>query len=311
MSASRIQHLAVGSLLLLACSSAARAEDGDGGQLDPDAESVFYEGNARLAAGDAAGAVMAFDRALEIAPDFYRVHLYRARAFLALQDTGSASDALDAFESRASSDAERLEAAIVRAGIAAFVVEPPPGGSDPVNDDGPPSGSVEPRIGEPAAVRLGVLGGYALTRQESLWHWGLVQLRVEVHVWRGLSLRSQVGIGLQSDAEVLYGFVPVAVGITLRTSVHPRPFLDAHALMIANNDGKSADGSTVSDGTRAPGFGVGGGGGVEIDIVRRGKFGLSLAPEVQVGWAGVLLIHGGISVRAALGGQVRDPEPGS
>jgi len=323
--------------------SVAWAAEGDGGieLLDPAAEAAFYDGNARLDAGDAAGALASFDRALEIAPDFYRVHLYRARALIVLEDPLGALKALDAFERQAYTAAERREAIELREEAARLAEIPPPEapiappddqppGEDPTGED--PTG--EAAVGDPPAVDgsagdelvvasdepgrelyravyLGLEGGYALTRGEMSWNWGLVQLRVEVRLRRGLSLRSQVGLGLQEDADVLYGVVPAALGVTWRARVHPRPFVDAHLLLIAYRDDTALDGAPVNDDARSPGVGGGAGVGLEFDLVKRDRFGLALAPQVQVGWADVLLLQGGVSIRASFGGGAGDRDTGS
>jgi len=305
----RIRRLAPWVVLSVVLSSemASWGAEIEANTLDPAAETAFYDGNARLGVGDAAGALVAFDRALVIAPDFYRVHLYRARAFIALGNAGGALEALGVFESRASTDAERNEAEQLRDEVGQLAEPIPPDAPAAGEDDGPAA----PGAAERPAAYVGIEGGYALTRQDSTWHWGLVQLRVDVRLWRGLAARAQVGLGLHAAEDVLYGVVPAALGITWRANVRPRPYLDVHVLVVAYNDGKAADGSALEGATRSLGVGGGVGSGIEIDLVRKSRFGLSLAPQVQVGWAGVFLVQGGVSLRAAFGGGAQQRGSGS
>jgi len=154
-------------------------------------------------------------------------------------------------------------------------------------------------VPKPPAVRLGLQGGYSLTRGDSTYHWGTIQARFEATLGKGFSARIQGGLGMQRDEDVVYFMVPAAVGMTWRAPIRPSPYLDAHVLMVFYNDGKSADGSAVAGAPRAPGIGGGGGGGVEIVLIQTRRINLCLAPEVQVGWAGIFVLQGGVSVRLA------------
>ena len=112
--------LVAGALLLLAVPAGAQVapEPTGGGEsaqppateeapIDPRAEEAFYVGNGLLAAGNPAGALAAYDQALAIDPRFHRVHLYRARAFLLLNDHGRAREATDLFASHAHSEEDK------------------------------------------------------------------------------------------------------------------------------------------------------------------------------------------------------------
>ena len=113
--------------LLLALPAAAQDAGEQGEPADPPAalvedaaqlraEEVFFEGNGLLSAGDPAGALTKYDESLALAPGFRRVHLYRARAFVALNDFEAAEGALAAFEEGASEE-ELGEATELRATI--------------------------------------------------------------------------------------------------------------------------------------------------------------------------------------------------
>jgi len=348
--------------LLLCMTTPVMADEsgGEGSRLDPEAGTAFYEGNALLVEGRLEDALSAFERALEISPDFYRVHLYRSRAYLNLGDAEGAQGALAEFEAAATSDAERLEATEQRKKIEALVanqmqqaaeasdntaaeqahgdvaesestgdeeptdVDQDEGsqedssatteaeGAVPDTPDSDAAADVEEVAAgvavdtspaavatKPPAVRVGLQGGYTLTRGTATYHWGTVQARFEVLIGKGFTARVQGGLGMQRDEDVVYFVVPAALGVTWRAPAQPRPYLDAHFLMAFYNDGKSADGSEVSGAARTPGIGGGGGGGIEIDLLQTNGASLSLAPEVHVGWAGIFVFQGGVSVRLA------------
>jgi len=92
-----------------------RADDSDSGQrsaadeapIDPAAEEAFYVGNGLLADGNPADALASYDQALAIDSRLYRVHLYRARAFLLLNDHKRAGEAADVFASHAHSEEDQ------------------------------------------------------------------------------------------------------------------------------------------------------------------------------------------------------------
>ena len=358
---SAVSGLVTLSILLVVTLPVKADDEGGSGRLDPEAGRAFYEGNALLVEGRPADALSAFDRALGISPDFYRVHLYRSRAFVSLGDAEGAQSALMQFEASATTDAERQEAAEQSKLIEALVAEQteveaetsggtaageehedvtgnePEEGEEPADiaqgeldqetssataaeedavtetletDSAPASSSpetegvsVEPApaafVARPPAVRVGLQGGYALTRGDSTYHWGTLQARFEALLGKGFYARIQGGLGMQRDEDVVYFVVPAAAGLTWRAPIQPCPYLDAHVLMVFYNDGKGADGTEVSGATQTPGLGGGGGGGIEIDLLQTNGVSLSLAPEVHVGWAGLFVFQGGVSVRLA------------
>jgi tetratricopeptide (TPR) repeat protein len=273
-----------GLLLLVAALAAGPAWAQDGVELDPEAEDAFFEGNGLLAEGQAAEALAAYDRALEIAPELYRVHLYRGRALLLLGELDAADDAARRFEAALSSDSERDEVEKLAAEIQAAraEVEPPP----------PPPTPERPR------VHIGVAGGYAHSKRSLDNDWGLVQARLDVRLWSGLHARVQGGLGMAATDGALYGVVPIEVGATWRFSGPVVPFVDAHMLMVIYDDAKGPSGEVLGASPPGLGFGGGIGGGVEIPL---GSSPLSIAPEFHIGWGGVLLVQGSLALRVGLG----------
>ena len=273
----------------LTVAAPAGAKDSTGEELDPEAEDAFFEGNGLLAEGKAAEALAAYDRALELAPQLYRVHLYRGRALVQLGDLDAAQQAADAFEGSLSTSSERGELEALDAEIAAArgATTPPPPPPPP-----PPPTADHPRL------QLGVTAAYAHSRGTLDNDWAVVQARVGVRLVSGLHLRAQAGLGMQPSDGALYGIVPIEVGATWRFFGPVVPFIDAHLLIVVFDDAKGADGTDLSTEVSLAGVGGGLGGGLEIPL---GKSPLSLAPEVHVGWAGVLMVQAGVSLRMGLG----------
>ncbi len=87
--------------------SAVHADEADA-EPNPEAEEAFFLGNGLLSEGDPTGALEAYDEALALDPNFYRVHLYRGRAFLALNNTDLAREAAGLY-GKASLGAEERE----------------------------------------------------------------------------------------------------------------------------------------------------------------------------------------------------------
>ena len=277
-------------LLILALGLAAGpAWAQEGAELDPEAEEAFFEGNGLLAEGQAAEALAAYDRALELAPELYRVHLYRGRALLQIGDLDAADDAAGRFEAALGSDGERAEAEQLAADIQAAraAIEPPPPPPPP-----PPAQPDRPRL------QVGVAGGYAHSRRSLDNDWGLIQARLDVRLWSGLHARVQGGLGMRGADGALYGIIPIEVGATWRFFGAVIPFVDAHLLVAVYDDAKGPTGGALT--TAPPGVGVGGGGGGGLEIPL-GRSPLSIAPELHVGWAGVALVQGSLSLRVGLG----------
>ncbi len=251
-------------------------------ELDPAAEDAFFEGNGLLAEGKAAEALAAYDRALELAPTLYRVHLYRGRALVQLGDLDAAEQAAAAFEAALSTPTERDELDALTAEISAAREATAPA---------PPPGD-HPRL------HIGVTAAYAHSRGALGNDWAVVQARVGVRLVSGLHLRAQAGLGMQPSGGALYGLVPIEFGATWRFYGPVVPFVDAHLLVAIYDDAKGANGQELSTNVKGAGVGGGIGGGLEIPL---GKSPLSLAPEFRVGWAGVMLVQAGVSVRIGLG----------
>jgi len=91
-----------------------------GSEPSPEAEEAFFLGNGLLSEGDPTGALQAYEEALSLDPGFYRVHLYRARAFLALNNTALARDAAAAYGKAVQGPEERDDLAKILGRIDAF-----------------------------------------------------------------------------------------------------------------------------------------------------------------------------------------------
>jgi len=104
---------------LLVLPGSLRAGDAET-EPNPEAEESFFLGNGLLSEGDPTGALEAYEEALTLDPGFYRVHLYRARAFLALNNTDLAREAADQFAESAKDSEEKEDLAKLLARIAAF-----------------------------------------------------------------------------------------------------------------------------------------------------------------------------------------------
>ncbi len=99
-------------------SDSAQRAAGEETPIDPQAEEAFYVGNGLLADGDPAGALAAYDQALAIDARLHRVHLYRARAFLLLNDHKRAREAADVFAKHAHSEQDKQAFAEIQGQIA-------------------------------------------------------------------------------------------------------------------------------------------------------------------------------------------------
>ncbi len=281
-----------GLMILCAALAAGPAWAQDDGELDPKAEEAFFEGNGLLAEGKAAEALAAYDRALEFAPEFYRVHLYRGRALLKMKDYDGADDAARRFDAALSSDSEREEVAELTAAIQAARDNDGDGdGEEEEEEEEPPPPSVRP------LAQISVAGGYAHSRRSLDNDWGLIQVRLDVRLWSGLHARVQGGMGMRGTDGALYGIVPFEVGATWRFLGPVVPFVDAHLLVVLYDDAKGPSGAVLA--ASPPGLGVGGGlgGGLEIPL---GDSPLSIAPELHVGWAGVFVVQGSLALRFGL-----------
>ena len=158
-----------------------RADDSDSGQrsaadeapIDPAAEEAFYVGNGLLADGNPADALASYDQALAIDSRLYRVHLYRARAFLLLNDHKRAGEAADVFASHAHSEEDQRALAEVLEQIVATEPqdmsreEAPGEGADAASsDDEEPAQATSGMLLPPPPKKLGpvllVSGGVSM-----------------------------------------------------------------------------------------------------------------------------------------------------
>ncbi len=280
------------ALVVLLCSpvQGARAEGACGAvELGAVAEQAFYDGTSLLAQGRPAEALKAFDRALEAAPGFYRAHLYRSRAQVLLSDAEGAATAIEAFAACATSSAEQQEEAELRARLADLV--------DRLEANAP----VAPAQGRGPTFHVGLLGGYSAARGDQLYHRGLARLDLELGFGAGFGARVGVGVAAARTDGVTYGVVPVSMGLRWRPQLHIRPYADLHMLLLFHRDGAIADADPVEGASKAPSVGVGGGGGVEFPLFEGNGARIGIGPDVQVGYAGMLVLQAGVSLRVTLG----------
>ena len=262
-------------------------------QPDPAAEEAFFEGNGKLAEGKPLEALAEYDRALQIQPSLYRVHLYRGRALLLLGRFDEAEEAARSYGAASTTEAEISEFEELAQRIAEARDDTPQSSST----SAPPRGT-----GQRPRLWLGVTGGYAHSKRDLDHDWGLLGIRADVRIVSGLHARLCASLGMQAEDGRLYGIVPVELGVTWRFGTGAAvPYVDGHAMLLMYDDAKDASGATVTWDPPGTGFGGGVGGGVEFSLARGARAGLSVAPDVRIGWAGAVFFAAGVSVRVSLG----------